>query len=155
MLAILSAFSSVILAAFAAVLVLFFSARPPIVFVPLIFLFPLPRFFPTSPSLSSFSFASVGCKRTQARPSVFDGGGYLDELSTQSDMRPGSGVLCSGCLTKKRTAIGHRNTPKSLPQCVRCESDPVCVSFSQKEMINSKMSNNKYKHTIQSKRRKT
>ena len=32
---------------------------------------------------------------------VFDGGGYLDVLSTQSILRSESSVLCSGCLTQK------------------------------------------------------
>ena len=53
------------------------------------------------------------------------GGGYLDGLSTQPNLRSDSGALCSGCLTK----MGHRSTPKSLPQYVRCESDPVSAGF--------------------------
>ena len=58
---------------------------------------------------------------------VLDGGGYLDVLSTQSGMRSNSGVLCNGCLATNgtRAVIGHRSTPKSLPQFVRWESGPV------------------------------
>ena len=34
--------------------------------------------------------------------------GYLDVLSPQSDMRSDTGVLCSGCLAKKREQSSHR-----------------------------------------------